>query len=43
LAAATDVNTGKLDLTKFNASLSSSGTSLKGLTAELMKVGTSGQ
>ena len=43
LDAATNVNTGKLDLSKFSASLNKSGQSLQGLYNELSQIGPQGQ
>ena len=43
LAAATDVNTGKLDLSKFSASLNKSKQSLQGLYNNLSQIGPEGQ
>ena len=43
LDAATNVNTGKLDLSKFSSSLAKSGQSLKSLHADLSKIGPDGQ
>jgi hypothetical protein len=42
LGNALNVNTGKLDLTKLNASLKASGTSLSELSGKLMATGATG-